>query len=150
MCIKSIKLLNIKFSRTLLIVLIRILYVRWIVTFLQPDLLFVFFVKSLNYLNRSGDFFLIAPRLKNCILSYSRNLTRASISTSSNLAFFRTRRNAYPPPCAPVGNKDGEARVSVKRWQCYHHQYVSRSYVLGPIRTIRAATHTRACQTFTT
>lgn len=56
---------------------------------------------------------------------------------------FFARGNAYPPPCASVGNKDGEARVSVKRWQCYHHQYVSRSYVLGPIRTIHAATHTR-------
>lgn len=34
----------------------------------------------------------------------------------SNLAFFffflpfSARGNAYPPPCAPVGNKDGEAR----------------------------------------
>jgi len=51
---------------------------------------------------------------------------------------------AAMPPCVSVENKDGEARVSVKRWQCYHHQYVSRSYVLDPIRTIHAAARTHA------
>lgn len=117
----------------------------------------MFLVKFQNYFNHATQFLSRDVRKRGpiegigfCLLRTrkSRNLifTRTSIS---NLAFF-AGGNAYPPPCASVGNKDGEARVSVKRWQCYHHQYVSRSYVLGPIRTIHAATHTRACQAFTT
>jgi len=38
--------------------------------------------------------------------------------------------------------KTAEVRVSLKRWQSYHHQYVSRSYVLD---TRNARTHTGRC-----
>lgn len=75
---------------------------------------------------------------------------RGHQSRSRRISRFSHAAMLNPPPCASVGNKDGEARVSVKRWQCYHHQYVSRSYVLDQIRTIHAATHTHKRQAFTT
>jgi len=75
---------------------------------------------------------------ENAPLSLSLSLSLSySLRVSSGVGFdFVARRQE---------TKTAEVRVSVKRRQSYHHQYVSRSYVLDTRNTIHARTHTGRC-----